>query len=196
MLLDNLGPDEELQAGRVGLRSFLVDMSSLFERFVERMLRCAIGSAGTGAAQQSASIFWRPDLGKRYAHVRPDFLVQPTGESRRRLAVDAKYKRYDGRSAAAGDLTQAFLYAYAYRDPADATPPRAVLVHPSETPGEPTEVPVQVRSLNDQLVDAELTVLGVHIPTCIAQARAGSGSTLDALRAATLARFPLEPYGH
>jgi 5-methylcytosine-specific restriction enzyme subunit McrC len=189
MLLDNLGPDEDLQPGRTGLRSFLIDMSALFERFVERLLRCAIGSAGNVAAQRSASIFWRPDIAKRYAHVRPDLLVHPVGDARRRLPIDAKYKRYDGGSVAVDDLTQAFLYAYAYRAPTDTTPPRAVLVHPSETIGEPTAVPVQVRSVTERIVDAELTVLGVHIPTCIAHARAGGGNALNAVRAATLAHL-------
>ncbi len=69
-------------------------------------------------AQRSDSIFWRPDLRVRYARVRPDLLVQQRRDRpHARLPLDAKYKRYDNAKVDVGDLTQAFLYAYAYRDP-------------------------------------------------------------------------------
>ena len=77
MVLQEQGPDEALGTGQARLRSFLIDMNTLFERFLERALRVAVQPAGVGVeAQRSESIFWRPDLRARYARVRPDLLLQ------------------------------------------------------------------------------------------------------------------------
>jgi 5-methylcytosine-specific restriction endonuclease McrBC regulatory subunit McrC len=105
-------------------------MNTLFERFLERALRLAVERAGVEVeAQRPDSIFWRPDVHARYARVRPDLLLQHAERTQARLPIDAKYKRYDAGKADVDDLTQVFLYAYAYRDPeATGTPPRAVLV--------------------------------------------------------------------
>ena len=188
MVLQDQGPDEALPTGEARLRSFLIDMNTLFERFLEQVLRLALEPAGVRVeAQRSDSIFWRPDLRARYARVRPDLLLQRAERRHARLPLDAKYKRYDSGKVDVDDLTQVFLYAYAYRDPeaADA-PPRSVLVHPSETPGEPRITPLQVRSVAERVVDAELTVVGVHIPTILDAADAGGGRSLDVLRELSL----------
>jgi 5-methylcytosine-specific restriction enzyme subunit McrC len=192
MVLQEQGPDEALTTGQVRLRSFLINMNRLFEQFLERALKLALETAGMAVeAQRSDSIFWRPDLGERYARVRPDLLLRRTERPQARLPVDAKYKRYDFGRVDVGDLTQAFVYAYAYRDPeAAGTPPQAVLVHPSETPGDPRVTRLQVRSVAERLVDAELTVVGIHIPTLLDAADAGGGPSLVALRELSLGLLP------
>jgi 5-methylcytosine-specific restriction enzyme subunit McrC len=191
MLLDKRGPDEALTTGEARLRSFLIDMNALFEKFLERALRLVLSPARVDiVAQQTDSIFWRPDRNARYAAVRPDLLLERRDRPEARLPVDAKYKRYDDEKADVGDLTQAFLYAYAYRDPeAVGVPPRALLVHPTETPGGPSQVPLQVRSLKE-MVDAELTVVAVHIPTVLDEAEAGGGPVLGALSELLLSQLP------
>jgi 5-methylcytosine-specific restriction enzyme subunit McrC len=188
MVLGELGPDEALATGQAPLRSFLIDMNTLFEQFLERAVRLAVQSTRVGVeAQRSDSIFWRPDLGARYARVRPDLLLQRAERPKARLPVDAKYKRYDYGKVDVDDLTQVFLYAYAYRDPeATSVRPRAVLVHPSETPGEPRATRLQVRSVAERTVDAELTILAVHIPTVLDAVDAGGGPGLDTLRELSL----------
>jgi 5-methylcytosine-specific restriction enzyme subunit McrC len=192
MVLQEQGPDEALTTGQARLRSFLIDMNTLFEQFVERAIRLAVQSVGVGVeAQRSDSIFWRPDRRERYARVRPDLLLHRLGRPYARLPLDAKYKRYDNGKVDVGDLTQVFLYAYAYRDPeAGDTPPRAVLVHPGETAGEPRVTQLQVRSVAERNVDAELTVAAVHIPTVLDEAEAGGGPSLDALRELSLGLLP------
>jgi 5-methylcytosine-specific restriction enzyme subunit McrC len=175
MILDEQGPDETLSTGRAAIRSFLVDMNTLFERFLERLLRIACEPVGIDVtAQRSDSIFWRPDLRTRYARIRPDLLLHRAARPTSRLPVDAKYKRYDRGNVDVDDLTQAFLYAYAYRDPAASGPPRAVLIHPTETPGNPFRMPLQVRSVAERTIDAELSILAVHIPTLLDAAQAAS----------------------
>jgi hypothetical protein len=90
------------------------------------------------------------------------------------------------------DLTQVFLYAYAYRDPeAVDTPPRALLIHPSETPGEPGVTPIQVKSVAERVVDAELTIVALHIPTVLDEASAGGGPSLHRLRNLCLGKLPV-----
>jgi 5-methylcytosine-specific restriction enzyme subunit McrC len=191
MVLHEQGPDEALATGQARLRSFLIDMNTLFERFLERALQLAVQPAGVKVeAQRSDSIFWRPDLCAHYARVRPDFLLQRAERPQARLPLDAKYKRYDQGKVDVGDLTQVFLYAYAYRDPEAAGIPRAILVHPSETPGDVRVTPLQVRSVAERVVDAELTVVGVHIPTVLDAADAGCGPGLAALRQLSIGLLP------
>src|SRR5262249_20680804 len=107
MVLDRDGPDEALTPGPARLRSFLIDMSTLFERVLQRLLRCALCATGvTVVAQRAAPIFWRPDLRATYTGVRPDLILQRHARRQARLPLDAKYKRYDGANVDAGDLTQ------------------------------------------------------------------------------------------
>lgn len=199
LVLHGHGLDEALLSGPAQIRSFLINMNTLFERFIEQTLRLALGSAPVSVeVQRSDSIFWRPDTGKRYASVRPDLLVQSTTRADARLPVDAKYKRYDTRNLDVSDLTQIFLYAYAYRDPQDAdAPPRAMLLHPTETAGEPRATRLWVRSVAEREIDAELTVVAIHVPTILDEADRGGGPSLDQLRDLTLGVLPgpaAEPY--
>jgi len=183
LVIGERGPDDTLSTGPTQLGSFLIDMNTLFERFLERALRLALMSAGVGMrAQRSDSIFWRADRHVPYATVRPDLLLQRDDRPQARLPVDAKYKRYDTQQVDVGDLTQVFLYAYAYRDPDAGAAPAAMLVHPSEIPGDPRSTRLEVRSVAERRVDAQLTVVGVHIPTMLDAADAGGGPSLDALR--------------
>ena len=194
MVLQETGPDEALATGHARLRSFLIDMNTLFERFLERTFRLALASADVKVlAQPSHSIFWRPDLRARYAprRVRPDLLLERAERLQARLPLDAKYKRYDHQKIDVDDLTQVFLYAYVYRDPESAgTPPHAILIHPSETSGKPRLTPLEVRSVAERAVDAKLTVVAIHIPTFLDEADAGGGPSLRALRELTLTRLP------
>jgi 5-methylcytosine-specific restriction enzyme subunit McrC len=192
LVLKQQGPNEALATGTAPLRSFLIDMNTLFERFLERALRLALAPAGVRVvAQQSDSIFWRPDIRRPYARVRPDLLIHHPERPQARLPIDAKYKRYDAQAVDVDDLTQVFLYAYAYREPGAAGgPPRAILVHPSETPGEPRRTLLQVRSVAERAVDAELTIIAVHIPTVLDSADAGGGPALDELRDIALDLLP------
>jgi 5-methylcytosine-specific restriction enzyme subunit McrC len=193
LVLHHVGLDEALSTGQASVRSFLVDMNRLFERFVERGLALALAPLNISVTtQRSDSIFWRPDSHMRYARVRPDCVVH-IDKSSARLPVDAKYKRYFERRVDVDDLTQVFLYAYAYRDPRSPDPPRAMLIHPSESRGKPRRIPLEVRSVAERQVDAELTVVSIHIPTVLDEAETGGGPTLTALAELVLQRLGGEP---
>jgi len=194
MVLQEVGLDQTLATGAPRIRSFLIDMNTLFEQFLERVLGLALLPDGIRVeVQRSDSIFWRPDDRTRYARVRPDLLLRRPERPNARLPVDAKYKRYDLGRVNVDDLSQAFLYAYAYRDPEAAGAPCALLVHPAESAGEPRTTPIQVRSVAERIVDAELGVVAIHIPTILDEVDAGGGPGLAALREAALDALPMRP---
>jgi 5-methylcytosine-specific restriction enzyme subunit McrC len=194
LVLTASGPLDELRPGSAPARSFLIDLAQVFERFVSRLVADTLGTdAYVIAEQKRSSIYWRGDTQKPYASVRPDLLVAARQAGGVALPIDAKYKRYgpDGRSYDSGDLSQAFVYAYAYRPPVGAGAPRALLIHPSTKAAEIATTALQVRSVDDNYVNAEVTGIGVHIPTMLdAVEMNGRASVLDDLRDLIVAAIP------
>lgn len=171
------GGVEDLHAmGSTHSFAFLIDMNSLFERFVERLIERVVPSSWHVYRQRrDSSIIWNVDLHKRYATVIPDLLIDPRVGGGR-LAVDAKYKTYDLRRASVDDIMQSFLYAYAYsRDPTH-TPATAVIVFPASS-DTMSQTRLRVRSA-ETLVGSELSVLGVPIPRALREATVSGPSTL------------------
>lgn len=170
LLLDGTGPEDPLVAGNQRAQSFLIDMSKLFERFVEKLLRASHPSGLQIRAQQSHSIFWDADRQTNYGRVRPDFLVESRSRDRRRLPLDAKYKRYSGpqgRKISAEDLSQAFIYAYAFREPSSPDDPVAVIVYPSELPDGDDLIHIEVHNTAESLIEAKVIGVGLHIPSIL-----------------------------
>jgi 5-methylcytosine-specific restriction enzyme subunit McrC len=172
IVLDALGPDEALRPGAAPARSFLIDLATIFERFVTRLLTDVLDPAAyTVQEQRRSSIYWRPDTASSYATVRPDVIVTARTGSPRRVPVDAKYKRYgdapDTRSYGAADLSQAFVYAYAFRATDADSCLQALLVHPLAAPGSLETLELEVRSVQHGAVNARVTGVGVHIPTVL-----------------------------
>ena len=169
-------------------RSFLIDMNTLFERFSNGCSQFVLKPVrDSGSRQQSDSIFWRPDLRR----VTRGFGRTPpcSGQGAARAApLDAKYKRYDSDKVDVGDLTQVFLYAYAYRQ-TPATEARARPLTRARRRASPCSSR-SGHSVAERGVDAELAVLGVHIPTVLAEVKLGWGPALEALRVLLLAQLP------
>ncbi|GGO81650.1 McrC family protein [Nonomuraea cavernae] len=141
-------------------RTFLLDMNSLFEAFVTRLLREATRQTGIAVHAQeplSRSIS-RPD-GRSYASITPDLqLVHGHGPSAWRRSVDVKYKLYADRTAAPADLYQSFAYGQAL---GGSEPPTAYIVFASDRDIEPDHV--VLRRL-DGVPVAKLTCVGVNVP--------------------------------
>jgi 5-methylcytosine-specific restriction enzyme subunit McrC len=186
LLLDGTGLPDELGPGRTVARSFLIDMSAVFERFLEHALRALLDTERHRVrVQKGRTIVWDATRGLQYAGVRPDLLVERRDRTDIRLPVDAKYKPYGegGRKIQVGDLSQAFLYAYAYRNTDSPDPPSAVLVYPSKHPGPPETQRLEVQSVAQRKVDAVIQGLGVHVPTLLDELESGTpGSTVVAIR--------------
>lgn len=167
MLLDGLGVRNLLNGGDQECFAFLLDMNHLFESFVCRWLsRLLMGTGLQLTAQHHAnSILWDADRGKPYTHIRPDILVHPIGQRHKALPIDAKYKLYDEKGLALGDVYQTFLYAFAWRSRDSGVLPRAMLISPSSSPSG-TTVRLHVRD-HTGAIGGELVSIGIHIPTAL-----------------------------
>ncbi len=124
LLHESVSPDQSMPETR-RFSAFLLDMSSLFERFVGRLLE-EFRPPGTSLVyQESIPSLYR--LGeRRYRHPRPDFMLFDSEERCTRV-IDAKYKFLDERDVDAGDLYQLTVYALATQ------PRRAVALYPGKT---------------------------------------------------------------
>ena len=107
-----------------------------------------------------------------YARVVPDLLIEATDPTlAARVAVDAKYKRYDERKLDSGDVYQGFLYAYAFSGAGGRVRPSALLLYPSSTRSSQA-VRLRVRSAQTS-ADAEILALGFSIPEALAEVTHG-----------------------
>lgn len=164
---------------------FLLNMNELFELFVEWLVRtCMIGSDVDVVAQhRDASILWRG--ARSWGAVRPDLLVRSAD---RALAIDAKYKRYDLKRLAIGDVYQLFLYAHAFLG--FTAVPRSLLLYPSLSQAEELEVQLRPRGV----AEASVHCLGVSLPPLLAALRDSTSESLVAelrKRLLTAAGIPL-----
>lgn len=130
-VLSSSGPDHG--PGGAPLRSFMIDMPDLFERFVTEWLRRELRPPGDYALRPRR----RHSLGRRYWFI-PDVVIEDRA-SRPRIVLDMKYKLQIRRE----DLNQVIAYA------TEVGCQEAVLVYPSgaQGPAQWKVGPVRVRSL-------------------------------------------------
>jgi 5-methylcytosine-specific restriction enzyme subunit McrC len=179
LLLDGLGIDDIHAQGRTDSFAFLIDMDVLFERFVLNLLVASLDAGSYRVTYQGATstIIREFATGRPYTSIRPDVVVTRRADGTR-LPVDAKYKTYDERRVSADDIAQAFLYGYAFGSASSA---RALILYPASGTGRLLDL--EIRTL-DLLTAAQITAVGVHIPTVLAQLRLPeAGSALAAIRA-------------
>ncbi|MFG2021463.1 McrC family protein [Actinomadura geliboluensis] len=141
--------------------AFMIDMNTLFEKFATRLLRDAFdGSDVVVRAQEPLTGAVRGEGGGAYTEIRPDVqLVHGHGRRARRCSVDAKYKLYAGKSVAAPDLYQSFVYAQAASG--SKAVPVAFIMYASDR-----SVPVRTVTLHrgDGNAAARVTYVAVNIP--------------------------------
>jgi 5-methylcytosine-specific restriction enzyme subunit McrC len=182
LVLDGLGVRDLHSAGPTDCFAFLMNMNTLFEAFVDRLVRQILGPLGATVASQKkdGSVLRDLTTTKTYASVIPDLVVSGIGEAR--APMDAKYKTYEGEKADRGDLYQAFLYAMAYRAKHDHQP-RALLLYPTAT-----EVVAlrQIVVANATLGDAaEIRLCSLPVASLLRQHVSG-GRAIEAVRAVLL----------
>jgi 5-methylcytosine-specific restriction enzyme subunit McrC len=166
LLLDGLGIEDLLAAGRTRSFAFLLDMNRLFEAFIVCFVEHALAQDDYQVQPQKRdrSVIWDLLRERPYTHITPDILLQ--AENGRRLAVDAKYKLYDERPLSTADIYQSFLYAYAYSD-INRQIPAALLLYPASKPGK-RPVHLQIRG-REQAIKADLHTMAISIPQAIAE---------------------------
>lgn len=141
LLYDSVSPDQNMPETR-RFTAFLLDMNSLFERFIGRLLEEFRPPGTSLVCQESIPSLYR--VGERqFKHPRPDFmLLDGQGECVR--VVDSKYKFLDERSVDAGDLYQLTVYALATQSR------KAVALYPGE--------PGSCREFEFQGIESKATV--------------------------------------
>jgi 5-methylcytosine-specific restriction enzyme subunit McrC len=156
------GLDDLYATGDVRSFAFLLDMNRLFEVFVERLLAVALKPLNVQLAFQrpTASVVRRADTGGQYLRLIPD-TVATFGDGSVRLPIDAKYKRYSGKSLEPADVAQGFIYAAGLGPGPGAGLPQGLIVYPSES-GSVEQTPLQVRH-HEGAPRAGLLALGVPV---------------------------------
>lgn len=179
-IVDGLGIRDVLAAGRTRSFAFLIDMNTLFERFVWRALEsiCARHGLRVQYQRKDRSILWDTSRERPYASVIPDLLVE-RANSAAALPIDAKYKEYDQKRPSPGDIYQTFLYAYAYERHEFEHVPAALIVYPASTIA-PQEGMLQICSRLGA-VTGHVHALGIHVPTLLQEVRARAPGRQTAL---------------
>ncbi|MEV0660769.1 McrC family protein [Actinomadura luteofluorescens] len=157
MLLDGAAfTDRHTKSGRT-THAFMVDMNTLFEDFVTRLLRDAFsGTSVVVRAQETLPGAIRGESGHSYTEIRPDVQLV---RGRRLCPVDAKYKLYADKQVSTSDLFQSFAYAQA--GSSSGEPPHAFIVYASEGGMPPKTVGLHRA---DGTVAARVTYQAVDIP--------------------------------
>jgi 5-methylcytosine-specific restriction enzyme subunit McrC len=123
-------------------------MNLLFEQFVTRLLTDALAGSGVAVRAQfrDRTIILQEPLLRPYAGIVPDILLESSDAAgRRRVPVDAKYKRYDEGKLDPADVYQTFFYAYAHARPIDRERDqvRAYILYPASGGGTGTRLLVR-----------------------------------------------------
>ena len=165
-LLESHLPDGLFQDHGHRTQAFLLSMNQLFESFVAALLTERLSGSQLHVEPQAGSrgVLWTG--AQSWGSIRPDIVLRGPGGS---LAVDTKYKLYDQKAVAAGDLYQTMLYAQAFTG---LTPvPTSVLVYPGGA--ESRSYAVDLRP--DQLLLARVRVEPLPLVQVLADLRHGLG---------------------
>lgn len=163
LLLRQLAFDDMFNTSSRGLTAFMINMNTVFERFVLRLVDEALTetSALTAAPHQRLRAVIRDDdTGRTYTTLDPDLIVQHSGTGER-VPIDVKYKLYESKKLASGDIYQAFLYAFAL---GRGGLHRAGIIFPATSAA--TGPTLSIRQLEGPTA-AKIVVVGLDVPQAL-----------------------------
>lgn len=174
LVLEGTGIRNIYERGPQKSFSFLIDMNSLFERFVTQLFAEAFQGSDVRVLPQrkDRSIVMNERTGRPYSAITPDLLLEWPVPRRKRVPVDVKYKLYDDRKADPHDVYQTFFYAYAYRSESDL--PIAFIIYPAEAKSAGFKLLVQSAG---GLQTARVQAVGLNVPQVISGLQSGVPTT-------------------
>lgn len=165
IIMAGLNVDDLLASGSSRGFAFLLDMNPLFEKFIEVLIRHILRNEPIAVQAQLTATghIWDAERNQTYKRLRPDLLL--TNSDHLRLAIDAKYKRYDAKKLHESDIYQTFLYTYAFRSADVDMLPSALIVYPADMPSTRTTC-LHIRDSRGK-VQSRLHAFGVDIPSML-----------------------------
>lgn len=109
------GPDDLYDTSSGQVSAFMLDMDTVFERFVTRLAHDALQPPSplrTAEQVRLRAVIRNDETDRTYSTLRPDLVIEDT-RTGRRTPVDIKYKLYDTKKLSTADIYQAFMYAFA-----------------------------------------------------------------------------------
>lgn len=160
LLLRQLAFDNLFNSSSDGVTAFMINMNTVFERFVLRLVTEAFAEVDTievSPHTRLRAVIRNDDTGRTHTTIDPDLIIEyePT---KVRVPLDVKYKLYDSKKVGVGDIYQTFLYAFAL---GKGGVHRSGIIFPSTSAvNGPT---LSVRQL-DGPTSAKIAMLGLDIP--------------------------------
>lgn len=182
LLLRQLALDNLFNTGGDGVTAFMINMNTVFERFVLRLVAEAFAESETIQVlphTRIKAVIRNDDTGRTHTTIDPDFVIvhEPTGV---RVPLDVKYKLYDTKKIAVGDIYQTFLYAFAL---GNGNLHRSGIIFPATSAvSGPT---LSVRQV-DGPTSAKIGVLGLDIPKTLDNLQGSARGELLALTRAAI----------
>jgi 5-methylcytosine-specific restriction enzyme subunit McrC len=177
LILRGLALDELHSAAARGVNAFMVNMNTVFERFVSTLIDK--GLAGTrlrGTAQLSVrAVVIDESTNRTYSSIRPDLVITDS-VSERTVPVDIKYKLYDTAKFGSADVYQLFTYAYALGGNAEEKTAGVIYAATAQTAGPGLRIKPRTG-----VTAARLRGAGLDVATVLDELAAGSTETVHAL---------------
>ena len=156
--------------------AFLLNMNSLFEEFVWRLIERLFPAPEYRVEPQGRnwSVLWDLMANRPYRSIRPDVVVRQRQDGTSCVAIDAKYKRFDAVDVSSADIYQCLLYAQAYAPADEQSTPTAFLVYPTSR-AEPHAETVRLRR-PDRGRAADVVIVGLPVRSTLERLQDPDGS--------------------
>jgi 5-methylcytosine-specific restriction enzyme subunit McrC len=115
LLLRQLAFKDLFNSSVDGVTAFMINMNTVFERFVLRLVSEAFAESEAIRVSPHArikAVIRNDETGRTYTTIDPDLVLEHE-RADVRVPIDVKYKLYDSKKLSVGDIYQTFLYAFA-----------------------------------------------------------------------------------
>lgn len=162
LILKGLALQDLHSADNRGITAFMLNMNTVFERFVTTLVANALSGTQLHISAQVAlkAVVVNESTNRDYSTIRPDMVIEEAA-SGRRVPVDIKYKLYDAIKLATSDVYQLFTYAYALGGAAEHRRSGMIYAAHNATSGPALRIRAMIDVTSAQIRGAGLDVAAV-----------------------------------